>query len=177
MSDQVARRARPARSARPADQGPSDATIVSRFRCAFLALAGGIALGAAVELATLRHWDGVQLVPWGIIACLVCASLLAWRRPGRTSTIVAWLAGLIGVVGSGAGVVVHVASNVKTGGLDATYADRWGQMSALQHWWLAATGGVGPSPPLAPGFLAVSAICLILGTLWLRSPDISRNRP
>jgi hypothetical protein len=46
-------------------------------------------------------------------------------------------------------------------------------MSGLARWWAAATGSVGPSPPVAPGALAFGALCLLLTTV--RHPAFGRD--
>jgi hypothetical protein len=38
-------------------------------------------------------------------------------------------------------------------------------MSEVSRWWAAGSGGVGPSPALAPLIMAQSAACLWLATL------------
>ena len=59
------------------------------------------------------------------------------------------------------------ASNWETAPLSATWASTWDTLSPLQQWWEAATGGAGIAPPLAPGFLALTGICLALATTGL----------
>lgn len=147
-----------------------NSVLVDRFRLILLGLAFAIGAGTIVELATLRHWNSlVQLVPWLVVALvMLAAAALAIRR--TTVTVVsARLVGLGSALGAGFGIFEHVESNLETGVLDATYADRWATMSLPEQLWLAASGGVGASPPLAPGFLAISGICLTLATAWLHS--------
>lgn len=118
-------------------------------------------VGTALELALLRHWDGtVQLLPWAALAALVVALTLFRHRPPAARAI-AILVALIAVVG----IVEHVAANQSA---DARYAARWATMSAASRWWAAASGGVGPSPALAPAVLAQSAACLFLSTARTR---------
>jgi hypothetical protein len=63
------------------------------------------------------------------------------------------------------GVFEHVDANYDAAPLDFRYGDKWPTMSAADRWWTAATGGVGPSPPLVPAVLAQAALCLGLATI------------
>lgn len=144
-----------------------DAVVAHRLRTALLLLAGAVALGALAELAMLRHWSDVQqLVPW-VLAALVglAAAALLGRRTPSWVVYAARAVGVIAALGSGYGVLIHILSNFEAGPLDFRYADRWEQLPMVQQIWLAATGGVGPAPALAPGMVALGGVCLLLGTL------------
>ena len=61
------------------------------------------------------------------------------------------------------------------GVLDFHYTATWPTMSEVERWWLAATGGVGPSPSLAPASLAFAALLLLLASIRLpvrAAPDV-----
>ena len=66
------------------------------------------------------------------------------------------------------GIFEHVKANYDAGPLDRRYAARWETMSEPSRWWTAASGGVGPSPPLAPAVMAQAALCLALATAGRR---------
>ncbi len=66
---------------------------------------------------------------------------------------------------SAAGVYFHVHGNYEAGPLDRVFGARWETMSVLSRWWESASGGVGPSPPLAPGAMATAALALLAATI------------
>ena len=113
-----------------------------------------------------RHWHSpTQVIPFAAIAVVAVAlSMIATAR-SRTSLRIAQ--GLCAVVlaASALGVWNHVAGNEQSGALDQRYAAVWESTSVPRRWWLAASGGVGPSPPLAPGVLAQAALMLLAATL------------
>lgn len=63
------------------------------------------------------------------------------------------------------GIFEHALANYHAAPLDFRYTARWPTMSATSKWWAAATEAVGPSPTLAPGVLAQSALCLLFATV------------
>lgn len=136
------------------------------LRWSLVGLAALAAAGTAVELATLRHWNGfLQLIPWLVLGVLVVLIALMALRPGPTA-IRAVRAGAVAVIlASAFGVLKHVQANYDTAPLDRVYGPRWDTMSALGRWWAAASGGVGPAPTLAAGVMAQAALCLLLATL------------
>lgn len=154
----------------------SDTMLVSRFRHALLALAGAAALGTAVELAMLRHWNGLeQLVPWATLALVAAGIVVVATRRGRIAVLSGRTIGVTTGLASLFGVYEHIASNYQAGPLDFRYTDRWPDMSEWSRWWAAASGAVGPSPALAPAVLALAGTCLALATLGhtsdLQDPD------
>lgn len=123
-------------------------------------------MGTAVELATLRHWKGTeQKVPWVVLALTAVVITLHAARRTRVSALLTRWWGLLAAGASAFGVYEHVHSNWSTGALSAQYSQTWDSLPAAEQWWLAASGAVGGSPPLAPGFLALSAVCLALSTV------------
>lgn len=146
----------------------SDAGTARFLRTAFLLVAAGTCVGAALELAMLRHWKGTdQLIPWFVLAALAAGIVAVALVPTRPVLLAARVLSIGGALGSAVGVWEHVSSNWETGSLSATYASTWDTLPVLQQWWLAATGGVGAAPPLAPGFLALTGVCLALATTGL----------
>lgn len=145
---------------------PSSEVLVGRLRQGLLGLAAAGVLGTAFELATLRHWKSAeQMIPWFALAIVTAAILAVGFRP---SALRVRLAQGFAVVTLGAalfGVFEHVQSNLESGPLDATYGARWATMGMTSRWWAAATGGVGPSPTLAPAVLVQISLCLLLATL------------
>jgi hypothetical protein len=149
--------------------GP-DAALVRRFQRVLLALAAVTVLGTAAELAMLRHWNGFdQLIPWFALGALAAAiAAVALRRTAvtvRVARVVGTVAGAAGLYGTW----VHVHSNYEVGPLDFRYQNTWATMSLASRWWKAASGGVGPSPPLGPAILALGGACLALSTLGSRT--------
>lgn len=157
---------------------PRPATLLRR---GLLGLATAGIAGTAVELAFIRHWDSlIQLIPWAVLALLAAgvASVVLRPSPGRlravrTVAMVAAVAGLYGVYD-------HVNENHRAGPLDADYGSKWDSMSTISQWWVAATGGVGPSPTLAPAALTEIGLCLALATVGhpeYRAANLSRRSP
>lgn len=145
---------------------PSEARPTAWLRLGLLALtAAGIA-GTAAELAFTRHWDSaVQLIPWACLAVLAAGLAAVAIRPSPGRVRAARVLATIAAVGGLYGVIDHVAENHAAAPLDASYGPKWESMSAAAQWWAAATGGVGPSPPLAPAMLAQIGVCLALATV------------
>ncbi len=143
--------------------GVPTATLLRRS-VLLLALVGLV--GAGVELVFLRHWKAAtQLIVWPTLVALAVGFVLLVRRPSRRSVVwarrLAVAVALVAVVG----VVLHALANVDAGPLDRVFATRWSEMSAIEQWWEAVTGGVGPAPVLAPGVLAEVSLALVIATL------------
>ncbi len=127
----------------------------------------GIA-ATAFELGTEHHWNGLeQLIPWFALAVLTVALVLA-VLPSRGVRLLAGVLALVVLGASVYGVLDHITVNYNSGPLDQRFADTWESLSASQRWWYAATKQVGPSPPLAPGMLAQTALLLVLATVLRR---------
>lgn len=140
---------------------PESATL-ARMRTVVALLATLTALGGMVELAMLRHWGGVRLVPWFVLGLVAVVGVVTARGgPAR----LAQGAGVVGLLGAGLGVWQHIAANHALGPRLAQYAQTWGELSALERWWLAATGAVGAAPALAPGMLGLAGVLLIVAVL------------
>jgi hypothetical protein len=140
---------------------------------AFRLLATMAVAGTAVELATDRHWDSpIQLIPWFALAAAVAALFLVARDGGGGSR--RWARPFTIAVGASAllGIFEHVRANVEAGYLDATYGATWAARSSLERWWIAASGGVGPSPVLAPGVLLLAATAT-----WFSIVEAERDAP
>jgi hypothetical protein len=139
-------------------------------------------LATAFELATESHWnDFQQLIPWFALAVLAVALVLtAVRRRGAQLLARILILAVLGA--STYGVYDHVMANYNAGPLDYRYADTWDSLSSGQRFWYAATKQVGPSPPLAPGVLAQTALLLLIAG-FLRKPqavlevDTRRTQP
>ena len=138
----------------------------SLLRRGVLALAAlGIA-GTTLELVFLRHWDSAtKAVVWPAMAALALAAALIVVRPGRRTIVVARaLAAGVAAIAL-IGIWFHVTENLTAGPLDRAYATTWDTMSGLEQLWTAVSGGVGPTPTLAPGVLAEIALALLLATV------------
>ena len=141
------------------------AATAVRMRRGLIALTVLGILAAAFELATERHWNGLQqLIPWLALAVLAVASALVLIRRERGVTAARVLALLV-LAASLYGVIDHVLVNYNAGALDQRYATTWDTLPQGKRWWYAATKTVGPAPTLAPGVLGQSALLLLLATL------------
>ena len=155
-----------AESAAPEVSPVDGLRLAARLRAALILLAGAVALGAGAELAMLRHWNGIQqVVPWLVAAGVLLGAGVLWVRRTRMTVTLARVSGAVAALGGAYGVVIHVLSNYQAGPLDRLYATTWDALPLVTRLWLAATGGTGPAPPLAPGMLALAGVCLILGSL------------
>lgn len=144
----------------------AEARALAAVRSGLLGLCAAGVVGTAVELAMLRHWSSfLQLVPWLALAPLAGALVLLALRPSPAAVRVARSVAVAVVIVAGFGILEHVKANYDAGPLDRRYATSWETMSAPSRWWTAASGGVGPSPALAPAVLAQAALCLALATV------------
>lgn len=140
----------------------SESATLAKIRRVVAVLASVTALGGLVELAMLRHWDGIQLVPWFVLSLVAVVGVVtAGGGPAR----LAWATGVLGLLGGALGVWQHVAANHALGPRVAEYAQTWDSMSVLERYWLAGTGAVGAAPALAPGMLALAGVLLIVAVL------------
>ncbi len=127
----------------------------------------GIA-ATAFELASERHWNGLeQLIPWLALALLVVATVLV-LLPGDRGTTAARVLALAVLAASAYGVMEHVLVNLHAGQLDQRFADTWDSLPFVQRILYAATKTVGPAPVLAPGVLAQVALLLLLASVCPR---------
>lgn len=134
-------------------------------------------LATAFELATESHWnDFPQLIPWFALAVLAVALVLTVLR-GRGAHVLARVLILVVLGASMYGVWDHVAANYNAGPLDYRFADTWDSLSTAQRLWYAATKQVGPSPPLAPGVLAQTALLLLIAGLLRKPQAVTRADP
>ena len=132
------------------------------------ALAAATTVGTLLELAVARHWNGwIQLIPWVAGTVLLVALAAAryapprWRPAARAALALVLLVGVIGVV-------EHVRANWLAAPLDSGVGPTWDQRGLLSQLWLAASGGVGPSPSFAPLVITQAAV---LGLLVSRPSD------
>jgi hypothetical protein len=139
--------------------------VVVLVRRALVALTAIGILATAFELATVQHWhDFEQLIPWVALLVLAMATVLV-LLPGRWATAAAWVLALLVLGASTYGVIEHTLVNYESGALDQRFADTWETLPSTQRWGYAITKTVGPSPTLAPGILAQSAVLLFLASL------------
>jgi hypothetical protein len=122
-------------------------------------------LSTAFELASERHWNGVeQMIPWLALGVLVVATALLLLAGARRTTIIRALA-LVVLGASVYGILEHVLVNLHAGGLDQRFSETWDATPFLEKVWYAVTKTVGPAPTLAPGVLGQAALLLFLATL------------
>lgn len=147
--------------------------VVVFVRCGLVALTVIGILATAFELATERHWNGLeQLVPWLALGVLAVATALL-LVPGRGGTTTVRVLALVVLAASIYGVIDHVLVNYNSGELDQRFADTWDSLPVLERVWYAVTKTVGPAPTLAPGVVGQIALLLLLATVGRR--DQSRN--
>ena len=144
---------------------PIGAPERDRLRAGVLVVVVVATVGIVVELATSRHWHGgIQLIPWFAAGLLLVGTALVGRgapagvHVGRVLAAVVSLASVFGMW-------EHVEGNYDSGPLDFRYATSWASMSEASRWWKAVSGGVGASPPIVPGALALVAGLLVVATL------------
>ena len=123
-------------------------------------------VGTTVELLFLGHFGSVgQSVVWPAIAALTVGVVGVARYPSaRTIAAARWIAIVVALVAL-VGIWFHVQENLAAGPLDRKYAATWDTLPALDQWWLASTGGVGPAPILAPSVLLQLGLGLLLSTV------------
>jgi hypothetical protein len=151
---------------------PPEAGPARLLRSGIQALAALAALGVAAELASLRHWQGSQLIAWIALGANLLALLLVAAGPRRAGVLVARALAAIVVASALYGVWVHVKANYDTAPLDAVFGTRWPTLSEPERWWAAANGEAGPAPPLAPLVLAQVALTILLATVHHPALDI-----
>jgi hypothetical protein len=144
---------------------PTPAAAMLLVRRGLLALTMiGIA-ATAFELASERHWNGLeQYVPWLALTLLVVATVLV-LLPGDRGTTTARVLALVVLGASAYGVIDHVLVNLQAGELDQRFADTWESLPLAEQVLYAVTKTVGPAPTLAPGVLAQVALLLLLATV------------
>jgi hypothetical protein len=148
------------------ESSSSERTVIVLFRSLF-ALSMLSVLATLFELASLRHWEGTQFIPWLLAGAVLVG--LGLTAAGTARTLVRAICA-VSVVGSLFGVWEHVQSNFESGPLDRRLGPTWDSMSTIEKGWKAFTQTVGPSPALAPMALALSGVLLALAS-WCR-PDV-----
>lgn len=161
-----------ARSSRSEGERPTAVLL----RRAILVLTGVALAGTTAELVITRHWESpVQVLPFVVIGlAAVALGLVAAARHARLVHL-ARVLGIVVLVAAAFGVWEHIEGNEHAGALDQRTAATWEATPPVRRFWLAASGGVGPSPPLAPGVLAQAALMLLAATL--HHPALDRPEP
>jgi hypothetical protein len=121
--------------------------------------------GTATQLVLDRHWSSFwQLPPWFAIVLTGFALRLASRGEDGPRRLARGLAGVVLAI-SVLGVYKHIQGNYDAGPLDQRLMTRWDAMPFPERLWTASTQGVGPSPVLAAGALAMTALVVLLATV------------
>ena len=132
------------------------------LRAGLVALALISVAATAFELASERHWNGLeQLVPWAALVVLLGA-VVAVLVPSRIGLTISRVLAVVVLAASLYGVVDHTVANHEAGELDGRYSAVWEDLPAAQQWWYAVTRTVGPAPTLAPGVLGQGALLVLL---------------
>jgi hypothetical protein len=159
-----------------APTAPNDPLLVGRLRKTFLVAAVLLSIGTFIELASLRHWNDLEMfVPWIVAAAVIVGAVLLWTRP---STSTAWLARLVALGSAGGGmlgVFEHIGGNLDAGELDPVHGPGWESLSSAKQLWLAVSGGVGPAPATVPLMVTFAGFLLAAATIgwswrWSRQP-------
>ena len=138
---------------------------VELLRLGIVSLVGLGIIGTSVELLFIGHWGSAgQAIVWPTLAALAIGTLAVARFASPRAISVARVIAVVVVGVALVGIWMHVQENLTAGPLDRKYAATWDSLPALQQWWLAATGGVGPAPILAPGVLLQLGLGLLLAT-------------
>lgn len=141
--------------------------LIATFQRSLLALGMASAVFVAAELTSLRHWsESVQVVPFAVVALVLMSGAVLAVAGGTFGVWQARLAGLVAAVAAVFGLCEHVLANLDTGVLNSRYD--WNALSGSEHVWLAVSGSVGASPPLAPLALGFAGLLLGLSTLGCR---------
>lgn len=161
------------------DRDEQEPEPAGALRVALLVLATIATAGTAAELLMLRHWGSFErVIPWVVLAVIAAAIAAVAFHPNRNRVRAAQVTASVALLAGVYGMYEHVVGNYDVAPLDASYGPKWGTMSELDKWWAAATGGVGPSPLLAPAALTMIGLCLLFATIAhpaLR--DGSRTKP
>lgn len=122
-------------------------------------------VGSTAQLVLDRHWSSFwQLPPWLALILTGFALRLTTRGAHGPRGLARGLA--VAVLGvSALGVYMHIEGNYQAGPLDERFTRTWDSMPRSQRLWTAATQGVGPSPVLASGALAMTALVVLLATV------------
>jgi hypothetical protein len=140
-----------------------------------IAISGLAAVGTALELLLLRHWDnGLEVTPFVSLATLgVAIAILAYAHSARAVHVARLVSSVVAASGA-IGVFIHVRANYEAAPLDFRFTDSWPTTAEPIRWLLAATDTVGPSPTLAPAALTFAALALLAATL--RHPALAGAR-
>jgi hypothetical protein len=164
----------------PSQVEPSAGDIVADsegplLRHWLIAISGLAAVGTALELLLLRHWDnGLEVIPFVSIAALgVAIAILASAHSPRAVHVARLVSSVVSASGA-IGVFIHVRANYEAAPLDFRFTDSWPATAEPIRWLLAATDTVGPSPTLAPAALTFAALALLAATL--RHPALAGER-
>lgn len=152
---------------------PDSRSTAYWLRQGLLALATIGVAGTELELASLSHWKGVQLIAWAALGLITLAISLQIVRPTPGRIRAAQMLALVVALTAAFGVFQHISANYDAAPLDARYAYTWDAMSEPARWWAAVTKAVGPAPPLAPAALAQTALCVLVATF--RHPALRQN--
>ncbi len=145
----------------------SDSQKLRRLRRFLLLLVVGLCVLTMIELWLEEHVEDLQLVPFFLCSLTLVTVLVYWRRPQRQTLIALRASLLLLVIGSLAGIYLHVTGNL------AFALEIRPNAGIAEVWYEALSGG---SPLLAPGILALAA-SLAGAATWRQDPAADSSSP
>jgi len=146
-----------------------------RLRASMLWLVFIGIVGLAVMLAYERHWNGYwQLVPWAVLALIFLSFMALVLVPSSATRNLAHLVAGATIIASCLGLWQHFEENYESASRDASYAQRWDDMSLVDRIWEVASGSMGDVPIYAAAALIPIALALSMSTIGIghrESPD------
>ena len=137
------------------------------LRPLLLALVGIGAAGLEVELLLLEHYDSAwQFTPLVLLAVVLVAAALVWRRPSPRTVRFFQATMLLCIAAGVVGLFLHYRGNVEF------ELERESSLHGLRLFWKAVRGA---TPALAPGAMAqLGLLGLVYG---YRHPALRRDPP
>lgn len=144
--------------------GTAPNTSTARIRLAAIGFSLILSVGTLAELTILKHWGGVQTIPWVVVGGTVVVALIAAFQHTHATTLLSRMWALVAMIGAGIGTYHHLNTNLKLGPTSPTLGDTWESMSTVSRMWAALTSQVGYTPVLVAGTAALGALALLVST-------------
>jgi hypothetical protein len=135
------------------------------LRGILLAIVAIGAVGLLLELSLLDHRDSAtQWIPYFVLAFILVATAIVWRRPSPSTLRLFQAAMLTGLVAGALGVILHYRGNVEF------ETERDSTLHGSRLVWEALHGA---TPALAPGALVQLAL---VGFAFAYRHPVTRDR-